>query len=186
MADKEIEVKFKIEEKTKQELMAFLSRVATKTVSSHQIDTYYVPSFKNFEVDGQTRECVRIREEGEKCVLCYKKIHYEAEPIYCDEYETEISSKDQTEKILFALGFSVQMIIDKQRESYYHSELEFDFDSIKGLGEFMEVEVKGEDASLDKIFSFVESYGLTKEDVTYDGVQMLMKEAMQRKQYNGD
>ncbi len=186
MADREIELKFKIDEKVKKEIMAFLSGVATKTVSLHQVDTYYIPFFKNFEVDGKTRECVRIREEGEKLILGYKKIHYEADPVYCDEFETIIDSKDAMEKILFALGFEVQMVIDKERESYFHAELEFDFDTVKGLGDFMEVEVKGEDATLDKIFAFVEPYGLTKDDVIYDGIQKLMKEAMQKKEYNED
>lgn len=179
--EKSVEVKFRINEKIKQEIKAFLSRVAVRTISTHQIDTYYVPSFRDFEVNGETIECIRIREELDKIKLSYKKIHFDADPIYCDEYETEITSKDNMEKILFALNFSTQMVIDKFRESYFHTELEFSFDTVKDVGEFMEVKARGENANLDKIFSFVETYGLSKADVTYEGLQKIVKESKNKR-----
>ena len=120
---------------------------------------------------------MRIRETHKGAVLCYKHIHYEAQ-VYCDEYETKVESKEQIEKILFALGFSVQMVIDKTRESLEYKNFEFDFDTVKNLGELMEVELESEDASAEEIYEWVSKYGLSEKDVTYEGIQLLMKKAM--------
>ena len=75
MKNKEIEVKFKISEVTFKNIIADLQTCATKTGEVRLIDTYYVPDFREFEIDGKTRECVRIRENESGSALCYKKIH---------------------------------------------------------------------------------------------------------------
>lgn len=179
MKDKEVELKFVINKETKEKVVSDL-HVAKYLGQVHQIDTYYIPNFKDFEKNGETMECLRIREDGNGIVLCYKKIHRECNPVYCDEYETKIENKEEMENILFSLGFSVQMIIDKVRDSYALGDLRFDFDSVKGLGELMEVELKGEDVSLKDVYNYVEKYGLTEKDVTYAGIQKQMKEAMRK------
>ena len=124
-----------------------------------------------------TLECVRIRENENGSIIAYKKIHYEATPIYCDEYESKVENKEQIENILFALGFSVQMIIDKTRNSYVYGQFQFDLDSVVGLGELMEVELKSENASLEDIYSLVAQFDLSESNVTYEGIQMMMKKA---------
>lgn len=175
MKDKEIELKFVINDKIKDSLISDLKKDATIISKSSLIDTYYIPNFKNFEINGETIECVRIRENEKGAVLTYKKIHKEASPVYCDEYETQILNKEQMEKILFALGFEIQMVIDKTRMTYLTKEFEFDFDSVKGLGELLEVELKNENGNIETIYNFVAKYGLTKSDVTYEGIQTMMK-----------
>ncbi|MBQ3158182.1 MAG: class IV adenylate cyclase [Clostridia bacterium] len=183
MKDKEIELKFVINEKIKDAVIKDL-KDAKYLGETHQVDTYYIPDFRDFEKDGETVECVRIREDKNGVVLCYKKIHREANPVYCDEYETKIEDKDEMEKILFAFGFTVQMIVDKTRNSYALNNLRFDFDSVKSLGELMEVELKGDDVSVDDVYMYVKKYGLSKENVTYDGIQKQMKEVMRGKGYD--
>ncbi|MBQ7797933.1 MAG: class IV adenylate cyclase [Clostridia bacterium] len=181
MKNKEIELKFVINEKIKNDIIKVLEDRGEKKSESFLIDTYYIPNFKNFEINGETIECVRIRENEKGSVLTYKKIHKEANPIYCDEFETFVSSKQQMENILFALGFSVQMIIDKKRVSYKMDNFEFDFDSVKNLGELMEVEIISENSSVEEIYNFVKIFGLSQQDVTYEGIQTLMKKAMKKK-----
>lgn len=178
MKNKEIELKFIISHEIKNKIINDLKNIAIKTNSLRQIDTYYIPYFREFEINGETMECVRIREENNVSTLTYKKIHREANPVYCDEYETVVEDKQQMEKFLFALGFSVQMVIDKTRESYKLDDFEFDFDSVKNLGELMEIELKNDSSSVDEIYDYVSKYGLTKKDVTYEGIQILMKKAM--------
>lgn len=177
---KEIERKFLISLEIKNQIINDLKLIANKNGESRQIDTYYIPNFKEFEVNGRTLECVRIRENEKGNVLCYKKIHYEANPIYCDEYETKVEDKEQMEKFLFALGFSVQMVIDKTRVTYVYKNLEFDFDSVKNLGELMEVELKDNSLGVEAIYDFVGKYGLKEENATYEGIQILMKKTMQK------
>lgn len=180
MKNKEIELKFVIDKAIREKIVSDLDKIAKKTGKSRMIDTYYIPYFREFEINGETMECVRIRENNGRAVLCYKKIHKEVMPVYCDEFETETSSASETEKILFALGFSVQMKIDKTRESFAYGDFEFDFDSVADVGEFMEVELKSDSASTDEIFELVKKYGLTQKDVTYDGIQTLAKRAMKK------
>ena len=177
MENKEIELKFKISAEIKEKIENDLKQANITCKTSHIVDTYYIPNFKEFEINGVTHECVRIREKDNTSVLCYKKIHYESNPIYCDEYETVISNKKQMQNILFALGFNMQMEIDKIRTSYKLDKFKFDFDSVKNLGELLEVElIVGEDVS--EIYEYVKKYGLTQENVTYEGIQILMKKAL--------
>lgn len=180
MKDKEIELKFIINPEIKSAMLNDLEKSATKISVSRLVDTYYIPYFKNFEINGETIECVRIRENDKGSTLTYKKVHREANPIYCDEFETMISDKNQMEKILFALGFSIQMIIDKTRETYKMDKFEFDFDLVKNLGDLLEIELKDENANIEMIYDFVAKYGLGKSDVTYEGIQTLMKKAQSK------
>ena len=180
MSSKEIELKFKINQKTKDDIVDYLLPISHREKTIHMIDTYYIPDFRDFEVNGETMECVRIRENDGKIVLGYKKIHREAKPLYCDEYELEIQSKVEMEKILFALGFTIQMVIDKTRETYIYENYKFDIDYVVDLGYLLEVElINNENAKTDieKILETLKKYGLTKKDVTYDGIQVLMKKA---------
>ena len=180
MNNKEIELKFKITDEMYKNIISDLEKCATKVSESRLIDTYYIPYFREFEINGVTQECVRIRENEKGNTLCYKKIHYETNPVYCDEYETLVSDKNQMEKLLFALGFSIQMVIDKTRVTYKMDCFEFDIDFVKGLGYLLEVELKEENADIEEIYKFVSKYGLKKDDVTYEGIQILMKKALQK------
>lgn len=178
MKDKEIELKFVINNEIKNSMLEFLNERATDVGKSHLIDTYYIPNFRDFEINGETIECVRIRENSKGVVLTYKKIHKESNPIYCDEFETEVKDKEQLEKILFALGFSVEMIIDKTRTSFDFGKFRIDFDSVVNLGELLEVELKNSNGKVEEILEFVGRFGLSMKDVTYEGIQALMKKAM--------
>ena len=53
----------------------------------------------------------------------------------------------------------------------------FDFDSVKNLGEILEIELTDNSKDVNDIFEFVKKYNLTKKDVTYEGIQMLMKKS---------
>ena len=180
MKNKEIELKFVIDKTNREKIIAMLEKNATKLCENRMIDTYYIPYFREFEINGETCECVRIREANGKAILAYKKIHREANPVYCDEFETEVSSVSNTEKILFALGFEIQMKIDKTRVSFELEDFEFDFDTVANVGEFMEVELKTDNATTKDIFEFVKPFGLSEKDVTYDGIQVLVKRAMNK------
>ena len=76
---------------------------------------------------------------------------------------------------MFALGFNVEMVIDKTRETYLVNNLELDFDSVKNLGELLEIELKDNSSDINEIYNFVKKYELSKKDVTYEGIQNLME-----------
>ena len=79
------------------------------------------------------------------------------------------------ENTLFALGFNVEMVIDKTRETYLVNNLELDFDQVKNLGELLEIELKDNSSDINEIYNFVKKYELSKKDVTYEGIQNLME-----------
>ena len=79
------------------------------------------------------------------------------------------------ENTLFALGFNVEMVIDKTRETYLVNNLELDFDSVKNLGELLEIELKDNSSDINEIYNFVKKYEISKKDVTYEGIQNLME-----------
>ena len=176
MKNREIELKFVITPNQRNLILKELETEARFEGEKRQVDTYYIPNFKSFEENGETKECLRIRESGEKIIMCYKNIHRNVIPVYCDEYELEISSKDDMEKILFALGFSVQMVIDKFRKTYSFGKFEIDLDTVNGKLELLEVELTDNNASTEQILDFVKKYGLTKEDITYRGIQLIVKD----------
>ncbi len=84
------------------------------------------------------------------------------------------------ENTLFALGFNVKMLIDKTRETYLVNNLELDFDSVKNLGELLEIELKDNSSDINEIYNFVKKYELSKKDVTYEGIQNLMKKQLNK------
>ena len=67
------------------------------------------------------------------------------------------------------------MVIDKTRETYLVNNLELDFDSVKNLGELLEIELKDNSSDINEIYNFVKKYELSKKDVTYEGIQNLME-----------
>ena len=176
MKNKEIELKFVITKEQKELILNELERGANFEGEKRQTDTYYIPKFKSFEENGETKECLRIRESGGKTVMCYKNIHRDVTPVYCDEYELEIESTQEMEKILFALGFEIQMKIDKIRKTFVLAGFEIALDEVNEKLELLEVELKDENSSTDDILNFVKKFGLTKDDVTYRGIQLLVKD----------
>ena len=182
MANLEYEYKFLISEKQRNAIIDFLNTNGEFISSSYQKDVYYIPKFRDFEINGETVECLRVRTTDKGSVLCYKKIHREANPIYCDEYETKIDLPEEFEKIIFAINFQVQMTIEKTRNSFRFKDCQFDFDSVENLGEILEIEFKGTDISkFDDIFENLKSFEIFKDNANYEGIQMLMKKKLNLK-----
>ena len=179
---KELEYKFFINDNQKLQIINYLKENGAEFISKiAQKDVYFIPKFRDFEINGETIECVRIRTTDRGSVLCYKKIHREANPIYCDEYETKIEDANELEKIFLAISFEVQMTIDKTREIYRLGDFEFDFDSVKNLGELFEIELKSDDElKFDEIFEVLNEFGIKKSDANYEGIQTLMKKSLDK------
>ncbi len=177
MKDKEIERRFKITQEQKENILNFVKSQATFKEECSQFDVYYEPSFKEWEKDGKTMEALRIRTVDGISTMNYKYIHREINPIYCDEFESVIADAEQMEKILFAIGFHRLIEIDKTRQTYAYGDFQFDIESVVGLGDFLEVELKCEDSEVNKIFDLLKPFGLTENDVTFDGIIKLMQNA---------
>ena len=141
---KEIEVRYQLNNKI--ELEKWLNQNTELIHSSHQIDTYYDNKYKSFIKDPEhIYDWLRIREENDNITFNYKHWLPEGEVIrtYCEENELNISSPEEMKKILCNLGFEVLIVVDKVRNSWKYEEYEISIDTVKNLGDYIEIEYKG-------------------------------------------
>ena len=139
----EIEIQVKIE--NAEELTAFLKEKGSFVGKSHQEDSYYSPAHRDFTNVRPVREWLRLRDSSGKYSINYKNWHFDknGRSHYCDEYETPIQSIDQLKNIFKALNMKPVVVVDKMRKIWNYKDYEIALDSIKGLGDFVEVEYKG-------------------------------------------
>lgn len=140
---KEIEIQVQIEKSAK--LFKFLETQAQFIGQERQIDTYFSPAHKNFIEVRPIREWLRLRKSGKKHSINYKNWHYDndGKSHYCDEYESPVESLTQVKNIFKALNMKKVVTVDKTRKIYLYKDYEISIDSIKDLGDFVEIEYKG-------------------------------------------
>ncbi len=145
----EIELKFELDEKDK--VASKLNAVAKFVKETHEKDIYYVPQHRDFLKVYPVREWIRIRETDDKVQLNYKDWHHTKEynAISCDELESDVSDGEAVKSILKRLDFKEIVVVDKLRKYWTFKDLIIQVDTVKELGDFIEVEA-------DKEFSSVE------------------------------
>ncbi|MFA5828320.1 MAG: class IV adenylate cyclase [Candidatus Shapirobacteria bacterium] len=141
--NQEIEIKIQIESNIN--LFSFLEKEAKFIGEKHQIDKYFTPAHKNFIEPRPVKEWLRLRDSSGKFSINYKNWHYDTfgKSNYCNEYETPIESLQQLEKIFDVLDIKEVVTVDKVRKLYLYQEYEIAIDSVKNLGDFVEIEFKG-------------------------------------------
>ena len=146
---KNIEIEIQTRVQKSDVLLNFLEKEAKFISENNQIDEYFTPAHKNFVSIKPIEEWFRIREENGKYTINYKKWHYEnGIGTYADEYETDIGDKETARKIFIALDLKPLIIVNKTRKKFMYKDYEIAFDNVVGLGDFVEIEYKGE-ASVD-------------------------------------
>ncbi len=182
----EIEVKFRIPKAKLVGIRKWLGKHGKKIGSYHHIEYYLDNPEKSFTfvspegfVDASDYLRVRMTSKGES--VCFKHWHYDEESkshTHCDEYETEVKDGKALLELLKAIGFTNSIVVDKKRESFATKEFEVVIDEVKGLGSFVEVELKKRVSDpkfgLALIYQFIRSLGLTRIEVMSRGyVSML-------------
>jgi len=173
--NKEIEIQVQIEKSTK--LKAFLKKEAKFIGKKHQIDKYFSPAHKNYIKIRPVDEWLRLRDSSGAFSINYKYWHHDLDhkSQYCDEYETGIESLEQAENIFKALDIKNVAIVDKTRKLYLYKKYEIAIDSIKGLGDFVEIEYKGKLGKLkpeditEEMVKFLKSFNVGKISRNYVG-----------------
>jgi adenylate cyclase class 2 len=169
MKNIEIEIKVKVEDS--QPLQAFLEKNAKLVLEEHQIDEYFNAPHRDFVAAKPIKEWLRLRTENGSFSINYKNWHYDKEgesANHCDEYETKIANLDSLKNILNALGFTSLIVVDKLRKSWIYKDYEISMDTVKELGDYVELEYKGHDEKADpnkiaaEMMKFVEELGCGK------------------------
>lgn len=143
-----IEVEIKIEVESLEKIKEKVSAVGKLIKSIRQVDEYYIPCHRDFFAQKpHPIEWLRIRTNPDKVIFEYdksinKKANGDQECV--EEYETVISDVEEFRKILNFLDFKKVVTVNKQREYWYCGNLEIALDKIEGLGNFIEVEAKGD------------------------------------------
>lgn len=142
MNDIEIEIQVKVQH-TKP-LLDFLKKNGRLVSETRQIDEYFTAPDRDFLSVRPVKEWLRLRDADGACSINYKNWHYneDGKGSYADEFESPIQDLKQLQKILKALGFRRLVIVDKRRQAWQHKDYEIALDSVKGLGDYVEIEYK--------------------------------------------
>ncbi len=144
-----VEIEIQVQVESAKKLRVFLNKNAKFIDTQHQIDEYFTPPDRNFTHVRPVNEWLRLRNSSGKYFINYKNWHREIDgrTHFCDEYESEIESLEQLQNIFKVLNFKSLIVVDKTREIYLFEDYEIALDQVKGLGEFVEIEYKGENHS---------------------------------------
>lgn len=145
-----------------------------------QSDTYYNAGEGGRDF-ARTDEALRIRRIGEISFITYKgpKLH----TLSKSRKEIEIEIKDPTgaAEMFTALGFNQVMTVIKSRDIYRLDQYEISLDTVKGLGDFLEIETSAELESevptkVDSIFGLLAELDLKQEDtITKSYLELLLE-----------
>ncbi len=142
----EVEIKVKID--NFEQIKEQVSKIGKLVKSIKQVDDYYVPEHRNFFAKKpHPVEWLRIRTNPDKVVFEYDvsiNPKENGDHDYAEEYETEISNKEEFQKILGFLDFKKYVTIEKYREYWMCGNIEVALDNVTGLGYFIEAEAKGD------------------------------------------
>ena len=138
--------------------------------SEDQVDVYYSAPHRDF---AETDEALRIRtvasESISKNILTYKGPKIDSESKTREEIEVGIEGKKEMDRMLMLLGFSKVYEVSKTRRNYRVDDITISLDDVKGLGNFMEVEMASEEddfsSQKDKVFSLLNLLGHDRGDV---------------------
>jgi adenylate cyclase class 2 len=106
-----------------------------------QEDLYFAHPCRDF---ASTDEAMRLRRGGKRCSMTYKGPKIDAVTKTRVEHEVILDDFDAARAVLKSLGFAEVGVVKKKRRYYSLEGVHVMLDEVEGLGEFVEVEKKGE------------------------------------------
>lgn len=172
MSQKEIEIRFRLSEIKKDEIMKLLQNKGWSPKRTKQIDTYFCSP--EFVKQKERPYIVRIRESETKKILTYKSTIING---VWEEIETQVEDAVSVKKILGYLNLESFLVIDKERLTGKVSDIEINIDQIKDLGLYVEFEVISDDVEKGKkrILNFSSQLNLELNDIVNGGYVQLME-----------
>lgn len=141
-----------------------MARGYVKKRALDQRDTCYLVGKKH----PRGKEYLRVREQDGEARLEH---HLGISNIETEELETTIGDASRLHQILGALGFTPQVVVEKHREEWRKDDVLVTLDTVKHLGDFVEIEMQGtlSEEIEQKLYSLAETLELKKEikDVGY-------------------
>ncbi|WNY24587.1 class IV adenylate cyclase [Methanolapillus millepedarum] len=161
----EVEVKVKADHAAVKKIV--LEKGAVFSGVEEQADVYFNSPSRDFS---KTDEALRVRLVNGAGEITYKGPKLDKVSKTRTEYNCPADAENII-SILLALGFFKSGAVAKRREIYKLDDFLIGFDTVKDLGEYMEVETDVSDGSspeeikgaTDKIFRFLKSLGIEKD-----------------------
>jgi adenylate cyclase class 2 len=180
MENTEIEIQVNIE--NSKSLIDFLEKNAEFKSENHQIDEYFSPPHRDFIKVKPINEWLRLRSSNGKYFINYKNWHREKDgkSYHCDEYETKIDDLEKLKNIFKVLNFKHLVTVDKIRKIWIYKDYEIAVDSVKNLGDFVEIEYIGKSEKVDskeitkEMVNFLKNLGCGKIKRDYQGYPFMM------------
>jgi len=125
-------------------------------------------------------EALRLRREGGACVIAFKGRREGGAAKMREEVEVKADGFDETLAIFERLGFAPAYVIAKRRREFRLGAATVVVDSVEGLGNFIEVEVKAGggagafDAAKKELFSVTDRLGIRREMLITDSYLELL------------
>jgi len=172
--NKEIEVKIQIDTQLLHQTKDWLDRNAKYLGTINHTEYYLNKPETTFLFiapqgykDAMDYLRVRLTKNGDS--FCFKKFHedpVDKRPLYCDEYEVKVSDGKEILKLMKAIGYTEQTLVEKVRNIYKFDVFEIVIDQVTNLGVFMEIELKTKvdnaKVGLNLIYDFLKSIGIIK------------------------
>lgn len=116
---------------------------------------------KNLEKE---KKMLRLRREGKKAVLTFKKNISKDKAKVSEEFEIEVPDFEGMSKILEGIGFAKLATFKKRRISYKIEDVHFEFDKYleeyEKIPEFLEIEAK----DIETLFRYLKLLGFKEND----------------------
>jgi adenylate cyclase class 2 len=143
--DKKIENEIQVQIEKSQKLIEFLKKSGKFISEERQVDKYFTPAHRNFTSTRPINEWLRLRDSAGTYSINYKLWHQDKEgrTHFCDEFESVIEDIKQFELIFKALDTKPLVTVDKTRRTWIYKNYKITLDSVKGLGDFIEIEYQG-------------------------------------------
>jgi adenylate cyclase class 2 len=137
----EIEIKMRSADNGRVERL--LLEMGAALLGEHdQVDEYFNHPCRDF---AETDEALRLRMDS-RGRMTYKGPKIDRFTKTREEIELDIDDMDKMTLILVRLGFRQVAKVNKRRKEYLLDGVTASLDSVEGLGDFVELEVQGEDA----------------------------------------
>ncbi len=152
----EIEVKIKTDADI---VPALIKNGYEKKNAKHQIDSYYIVAE---DIKGQ-QSWLRIREDKINNKASFD-FHQRVSDFACRETEVDISALG-AEKLAYMINTIMHIpkcVVNKKRETYYKNGINVTIDNVLDLGNFVEVEIMGQDTleTQQRLVEVTQSLGL--------------------------
>jgi len=178
---KTTEIEIQVNIKHTKPLLEFLEKNAEFKYEKHQIDEYFTPIHRDFLAVRPAVEWLRLRNADNKYSITYKNWHHDKDgkSHHCDEYESELENIEMLEKIFKALNYKSLTVVDKLRKIWNYKNFEISIDTVKNLGDFVEIEYIGGDnvdpkKITDSMIKFLKDTGCGKIKRNYNGYPFLL------------